>query len=68
MLWPVSSHTDADQIFYLGVPGGQCLSRQPSRDLLLGVPGQGKELPSAGSPHPSGVLQGTRQASVQRPG
>ncbi|CAF88230.1 unnamed protein product, partial [Tetraodon nigroviridis] len=47
------------------VPGGQYLFRLPTGDHLLGVQGQGQELPSSGPPHPAGVLQGTRQTLVQ---
>lgn len=51
-----------------GVPSGQRVSRQPSWDHLLGVQGQGQELPSHGTSHPPGVLQGARQTPMQHSG
>lgn len=54
-------------LFYLmssGVSSGQCLSGQSSRHHLLGIPGQGEDLPPNGSFNSSGVLHKARQAPL----
>lgn len=57
-----------NELFCSGVPRGQRLPRQPSRYHLLGVQGQGQELPSYGTSHSPRVLQGARQTPIQHTG
>lgn len=51
-----------------GVQNSEYLPGQPSGDLLLGVPGQGEELPQVRSCDTSGILQRAREAVLQHGG